>query len=251
MSFEYVPHDRVDLDGAMLLAALPAVGMEGAVAAGFIVDELKMRMLGEFHSQELPPVASFRDGLATSPVQAWHAEIACGIAGANDRLVIIKSDVPVPSELLAPLAAGIIRWARDQGIELVIGFDTYARHNVEGHAGVLVAASREGAAAREQVKGTPLDKALATGFTPALLLNANRHGVAAVGLFAPSTKPEAEIAGTTALIEAARPLMPPLNLDTADLVKLVEQKSADLERERAQQAEEARRMHEMTNRGYL
>ena len=260
MTFDYVTTEEVDLRGALLVSGLPAVGMEGTVAATFLSQQLDMRIVGAFQSMELPPVGAVRNGLATSPIQVWAAELACGPDGSCDRLLVLKSDLPIPPALQMDLAASVMEWAREQKIALIIGLDTYT---VNGKASAANAAAKSGAdhevlvatsvAARDmqsRVGGRPMEEALVTGFTAALLMRANREGIATVGLFAPSTVPEAEVEGTTALIETARPLIPKLNIQTSDLVKVVEKHSHALRQEREKQAEETRRMRELANRGY-
>ena len=251
MSFEYVPFEDADLQGALLVTGMPAVGMEGSVAASFLAQRLRMRILGAFQSDDLPPIGAVRDGIATSPIQVWRADDACGLDGGSACLLVLKSDLPLPPSIVGPLAASVTKWASERGVGLVIGLDSYALRQGETPRGVLVAASRHARDLRERVDGKPLDDALITGFTAALLTTANRHRLPALGLFAPSTRPEAEVAGTTALLEVARPLMPELDLDHDELAKLVEEKSHAMRQEREKQQEEARRMQELANRGYL
>lgn len=260
MTFEYVTVEDVELRGALLVTGLPAVGMEGTVAATFLSQQLEMRIIGAFQSMELPPVGAVRDGLATSPIQVWAAELECGPDGSCDRLLVLKSDLPIPPALQMDLAASVMGWAREQRVSLIIGLDTYTVDGKPAQAGsvrkesaphdVLVATSVAGRDLTSRVGGKPMAEALVTGFTAALLMRANREGVATVGLFAPSTVPEAEVDGTTALIETAKPLIPKLTIQTSDLVKLVEKHSHALRVEREKQAEETRRMRELANRGY-
>lgn len=252
MTFEYVAKEQVELKNSLLVSGLPAVGMEGTVAASFLAQQLNMRVIGAFQSLDLPPVGAVRGGIATSPIQVWAAELACGVDGRCDHLLVLKSDLPIPPPLQMPLAGAVAAWAREHGITLIIGLDTYAdTKNGEGPSDVLVAASLKAADLVTTVKAKPLTEALITGFTAALLMRANREQVAAIGLFAPSTVPEAEADGTTALIETARPLIPRLEVETSQLLKVIEQQSVALRHEREQQAEEARRMRDLVDRGYL
>lgn len=252
MDFDYASIEEVELQGAMLVTGMPAVGMEGSVAANFLVDRLEMRIIGSFQSDEFPPVGAVRAGIATSPIQVWGAELACGPDGRCDRLLVLKSDVPVPTKFLTPLASAVTDWAHGHGVALLIGLDSYSVP-ADGGAGkeVLVAMSLAAKDLRDKVKGKLLADAMITGFTAAMLVRANREKIPAIGLFAPSTVPEAEAPGTTALLDVARPLIPKLNVDTAELAKLVEQKSLSMRDERQKQAEDSRRMHDLANRGYL
>lgn len=249
--FTFVSFEEVDLAGALLVVAMPGVGLEGPVAASLLTSELEMRMVGAIQGDDLPPAAAVRGGIVTSPIQLWAAELACGADGKCDRLVVLKSDIAIEPEVMAPLAGELAIWARRTGISLVIGLDSYAPENGR-EDGILMAASIKARDLRGHVAATPIEEALLTGFTAILLVRANREGIPAVGLFAPAPEEEGLAAdGTARLLDVAAPLIPKLALSPTDLAQRAQQTAIALRLEREQQAAEARRMRESVDRGYV
>src|ERR1051326_3261346 len=111
LDWEYVPIEEIDLAGSLVVVGMPSMGMVGSIAANVLVSQLAMRLVGAWQSDDLPPVASVGDGIAASPVQVWATELVCGIDGKCDRLVVVKSDLPIAVEVMAPLATALAAWA--------------------------------------------------------------------------------------------------------------------------------------------
>lgn len=247
MGWEFVRHDDTPLDGALLLVGMPSVGLVGPVAAGLLVDHLGMRVVGALQSPDLPPASVVRRGIVTSPVQVWASDQACGPDGACDRLLVLKSDLPLPAETLWGLADEVARWAKEERIGLVVGLEGYPAQGKGAPKGVLLASSLKGAKAAEGLGIPPLEEAMLTGFNAVLLMRANKHGVPAVGLFAPVPGKETP---AVALLHRVDPLLPRLDLADAALAKRAEALEARLTTEVAQHADAERAMRDNVDRSY-
>src|SRR5262245_33686323 len=71
MDWEYVPLEDAPTKGASLLCGVPSFGMVGPVAVRFLVEHLKMRPVGGFQSDALPPTTVAWEGVVTGPIQVF------------------------------------------------------------------------------------------------------------------------------------------------------------------------------------
>lgn len=252
MDWEYVALEEVDFEGSFVVAGLPSVKFVGPLAAAFLTDHLDMRVVGAFQSDALPPVASVRGGLVTSPVQVWATELACGLDGKCDRLVVVKSDIPLAPEQLAPFAGALAHWAAQRRVKVLLALDTYPHARDDGKPGLIAAASRFAGEYLAHLPATPIENALITGFTGVVLVRANRHRLAAVGLFAPAEEEGAHEPTLAArLLGTIGPLIPHIDLQADELAKRAGELESAMKADHAQQQGDLKRLADAADPSYL
>lgn len=245
MSWEYVPMEDLDAQGAVLVVGFPSVGMVGAVAGGFLAEHLGMRLAGTVVGEGLPPVGIVRKGRLTSPIQMWAKEAPCGLDHTSERLLLLRSDIAIPEGETVPLAAMVARWAREHGVALVVGVEGYVPRENVPNQGILGAASLQGAKVLDRLKVRPFDDAALTGFQAALLVRANRERIPAVALFAPVESHDGDASAAAEFVRLVDPLVPRIELKPDELLKRAEAIEARIQEEQVSQAAAMRKMREI------
>jgi predicted ATP-grasp superfamily ATP-dependent carboligase len=250
MAWTFVPLEPgATYEDALLVVAVPSATMIGPVAGRFLGEHLAMHIAGGFLGDLQPPVGVVRDGLITSPVQLWTTPLACGLDGRCDQLLVLRSDLTLPPEEYGDLAKAVMGWAAQHRVKLVVVLEGYAP---EGDTNGVVAATS--AKAREvpgRVGAKPMPQATITGLHAAMLTQANKEGVPAVGLFAPLEGEGHEAAAAVLLLKALDPLVPNIRLEPAALGKQAERIEGELRTARERQARDARRLADAVDRGYV
>ncbi|MCA1812880.1 MAG: PAC2 family protein [Halobacteriales archaeon] len=244
MDWEYVPMEDAETRGAPMLCGVPSFGMVGPVAVRFLVEHLKMRPVGGFQSDALPPTTVAWEGVVTGPIQVFA--LPHGQAG---KVLVLNSDVAIEPEAMMAVARAICDWASKAGVQMLIGLEGYG-DEAEAAKDVRVASNHAGEAVARKLAATPVH-ATFTGFNAALLTRANRAKVPAVGLFAPVESEEEDAAAAARLLKLVSPLVHGVNLAPSDLVKKAEQVQTTLRAHKAQQAQQARRLQDQVDRGYV
>lgn len=250
MEWEYVPIDETDVAGSLLVVGLPSLGMVGPVATRFLVDRLKMRVIGSVQGDALPPSGVAWQGVVTGPMQLFATEMACGLDGRCDRLLVLNSDVLIEPQQMMSLAGAITRWAAQSGVNLLVSLEGYPADAPQAPGGVLVASNLSGQEVARRLQAQPVHISL-TGFTFALLSRANRDRVPAIGLFAPATAEGGDAKAAALLLRVVDPLVPNVRLSPEDLGKQAEVLEHQLREERERSVRAARKLQEQVDRGYV
>jgi len=93
-----------------LVNGLPDVGLVGAIAASYMVKNLKMWLAGYLDSDLMPPVLVFHDEKPMMPVRLY----------AGESIVVLVSEVAIPPDLMPELAKVVIEWASGKGVKRVV-----------------------------------------------------------------------------------------------------------------------------------
>lgn len=56
----------------IIIEGFPGFGLVGTIATEFLLEHLKAEMIGEFHYDELSPVAAIHKGKIINPMSIWH-----------------------------------------------------------------------------------------------------------------------------------------------------------------------------------
>jgi uncharacterized protein len=110
---------KVKADGAKLLVGIPDVGLVGVIAASHIVQSLKMVEAGYLDSDEIPPVVVIHDNEPKSPIRIYNSE----------GLIVLTTEIVLPSQAILTISRSITRWAKEKGINTVIGLTGLASPN--------------------------------------------------------------------------------------------------------------------------
>lgn len=101
---------RIIPEGIKIICGLPDVGLVGAIAASHIISKLKLEEAAYVESALLPPIIIIEDGLPKSPIRFF----------GGDKLIVLISEIAIPSNIMRQTIRGIIDWAHEKGVEEVI-----------------------------------------------------------------------------------------------------------------------------------
>lgn len=216
--FRIVDHEDMDLSAAMLVIGFPGTGFVGSIATGFLVDAFKLDHVASVMSDDFPPMAVVRDGLALSPMRIYAAPMVCGLDGKCSQLAVLAAEVtPKPADAYA-LARALLEWAARKKVREVVCVDglqieggTAADLGIYGVAGGPAAKKRV-----EALKVKTLAEGVVSGFAGALLqLGDPLHVDVLCVLAAMGEGQDAEAAAKA--VELLQPLVPQLTIDPEPL----------------------------------
>jgi predicted ATP-grasp superfamily ATP-dependent carboligase len=245
-SWEYIPLQQADVRGATLVTGLPSFGNVGIIAGRFLVEHLGLRIIAGLHNDALPPVGVAWQGVVTAPLQVFATPAAAG--RDHERLLVLNSDIVLPTESMTPLAERLTQWAAQAGVRALVGLEGYPVEPPAKSREVLMASSWAGEELARRLRAQAAHATL-TGFNAALLVAANRVGLPAVGLFA-VTSDEEDARAAAQLLQVVQPLVPQVRLDADALLKRAEAVEHKLREDQQRHARVAQKLQEQVDRSY-
>lgn len=248
MVWELATLEDEDFDGALVMVGMPSFGMVGQIAVRFLVEHLRMRPIGLMVSDTSPPTAVAWQGVLTGPVQLFASDMACGLDGRCDRLVVVNADVSIPMEEMMDLAGALVEWASEAKVGLLVGLEGYSPDSPA--TGIVGASNIAGEATLARLKAERLHGPI-IGFNAAMLSQANVARLPAVGLFAQAGAQEGDARAAAELLRIVRALVPNIDVAPAQLEKQAEALETQLRDRHAEQARAAGRLEEQISKGYV
>lgn len=213
-----IHRDDVTLDEPILVEGLPGVGLVGKIAADHLVNTHDMVHLGSLHCDGLPEVAVYQaDETDILPPVRLYAD-------PEADLVVLTSDVPVSPNSAEEFASCVTGWVEANDVTPVYlsGLPT-EKDDVPELTGV---ATGSAAGLLEEIDvDPPSDNGAITGPTGALVYEAQRRDIDALGLVVESDAkfPDPE-AARVLLVHGIGPLAG-IEVDTESLVDQAEEVS--------------------------
>jgi len=211
-----VHREDIELDAPTLIEGLPGVGLVGKIAADHLVDALDMTYYASCHCEGLPEVAVFGEGDPTydPPVRLYADE--------QRDLLALQSDVPVSPSVADDFATCLTGWLaeRDATALYVSGLPA----EKEGVPSLYGVASGEAARLLDAHDiAPPAESGVISGPTGALLYEAERSDLDALGLVAEANRnfPDPE-AARVVLLDGVGPIAD-VDVSTENLVEQAEE----------------------------
>jgi uncharacterized protein len=208
--------------GAVIVNGLPDVGLVGLLAASHIISELKLKEVGAIESDLLPPMIVLHGGLPKAPIRIF----------AGNSLVVLISETTIPVQLIRPLAADIVDWARTKSTKLMLSLGGMAVANRQDIDAPKVFAALSSKELESRLRGAAevLEEGYIVGVYGLILRKCAEASVPAITLLTQSyyNYPDPEAAAVT--INAFNKILG-LNVDVSDLLKRGEEirlKSKDM-----------------------
>ncbi|MDP7002098.1 MAG: PAC2 family protein [Candidatus Thalassarchaeaceae archaeon] len=120
----------VNASGALLVSCFPSVGFVSSIVAHYLVDKLELELVGGVRHPNLPSLCLVQDGKPLPPLRFYAGEPICNMERC-DKVVLIASEIQIPSGLSLPLSSGLIDWIVESGVSSTIMVDSFA-HGVDG-----------------------------------------------------------------------------------------------------------------------
>jgi len=231
MAHVQVHRDDIELDTPTLIEGLPGVGLVGKIAADHLIDALDMTYYASCHCDGLPEVAVFQQGTPEyqPPVRIY--------ADPEHDLLALQSDVPVSPNAAEDFSTCLTGWLQEQdATAMYVSGLPAEKDGVPELYGVASGASTT--LLDEHDIDRPVENGVISGPTGALLYEANRRDLDALGLVVEANRnfPDPE-AARVVLLDGLGPIAG-ITVDTDHLVEQAEEISKAREK-LAKQMQEA------------
>ncbi|MEM3085863.1 MAG: PAC2 family protein [Halobacteria archaeon] len=223
---EIVETGQVDARGAVLVNAFPAIGMVSTIAARYIVDTVKLPMVGMLRSRYLPPVALVKDHIPHPPARIYAGE--CGGGRDCRKVVVVVSEFMPAPDLMGTLGERILGWARRKGVETLV---TLEGIHLEEAPEVVVFGVGSGPRTRDLLKSNRvelLEEGVVAGLSGVLLLQGAAAEVEVACLLAGTHANYPDARGAASLVEVLGRMLPGLKIDPGPLYQQAEAIEAQL-----------------------
>lgn len=101
---EIVETKKVTLNKPMVIVGFPGPGLVGTIVTHHMVQTLDMDLIGAIRSPFTPPISPFYSGILRAPIRLY--------ASKDGKLVVVISEVAVPSMSLPYYAYAICEWSQ-------------------------------------------------------------------------------------------------------------------------------------------
>ena len=225
--------EGVNASGALLVSCFPSVGFVSSIVAPYLVDKRELDLVGGVRHPNLPAVCLVQDGKPLPPIRFYAGEPICNMEKC-DKVILIASEIQVPSDLNLPLSTGLIDWITESGVGSTIMVDSFAHgvdssHSIfdddEGMESMLGIGSTDSSHELLKGIGVPLLKqGVVGGMTGVMMGECRRRQIDAMAIIAESSGeigqgviPDARAAAR--IIGCMDGLLPAVQLDPEPLME--------------------------------
>ncbi len=110
----------------MAVVAFPTIGLSGVIAAQYLIEKLKLPLLGSLWSHATPPSVLVRRGQWEPPIAVYGKEVVCGPGSKCESLLLVTSSVPLEKEAFWQVAEALEERFKATGVELAVVLDSQA-----------------------------------------------------------------------------------------------------------------------------
>jgi uncharacterized protein len=194
-----------------IVLGLPDTGLVGIIAAGQIVESLKLKEIGYVDSDRFQPIVVLHDGKVKNPFRIYEGE----------GMLVIISELPTPPNLITELAKTIVEWSRSKNAKLIVALGGIPIPNRTSIESPEVFAARVGDKVGDTVQKVsikPLEEGILVGPYAAVLWQCRKQNFPIVALLAQSFSDYPDPEAAAADIEAFSKLTG-MKVDVKDLVE--------------------------------
>jgi len=122
-------YKKLDISNALVMTGFPTVGLVGTIAPRFIINTLKLDLIGAFSSDFFQPITVVSGGRPLPPVRIYGGRKKCGIDGGCDQIVVITSEFFPPINVMRPLANKILEWCEKRNCSSIVSVEGFNMAN--------------------------------------------------------------------------------------------------------------------------
>jgi len=211
-------YKKVDISNSLVVIGFPTVGVVGTIASRFIIDALKLDIIGAFSSDFFYPVTVVSKGRPLPPVRIYGGNKKCGIDGGCDQIVIITSEFFPPMNVMRPLANKILEWCENRNCSSIVTIEGFNMANGSKEVPLFgVASTKEGREFLKKQQVELMEEGMVSGISGVLLYEGEIKKVNSMCLLAGvhSDFPDARAAAK--VLEVVNKMIPEIEIDPEPL----------------------------------
>jgi predicted ATP-grasp superfamily ATP-dependent carboligase len=167
---------RVDIDGFTLINGFPNDGLVGPVAISYIVEKLRLDMIGYIESKDFAPLVPVHDNKPVPLIKLY-----CSV---EKRLLVVFAEWGIPTELVYEMGIELYNFARANHIGKIVTIGSFP---TEKGGDTAVAIGANDAAVREIKRSgmVQVDRAFVGGINAIMLMHASMDDGNGIGILVP------------------------------------------------------------------
>jgi uncharacterized protein len=179
----------------LIVLGLPDTGLVGIIAAGQLIETLKLTEIGYVDSDRFQPIVILHNGEVKNPFRIYH----------GDGMILIISEVPTQPNLVNELAKAIVDWSQEKNARLVIALGAVPVPNRTSIDSPEVFSVRIGEKTADIVKKAgmkPLEEGILVGPVASLLWQCKKKNIPIISLLAQSFPDYPDPGAAAAVLES-------------------------------------------------
>lgn len=230
---------KVNLKGGTLIDGFPSGGLTNSIASMCFMNSVLNELVSVMDSPCFPPISMVYDGIANFPTRIY--------ANEDLKVAFLISELNLDPSFYYYVSRTILRWARENGCELVISagtvLDEASNGSQKGRSIDNVYGVASTKMARDRIRNTEMIRELSNGSVsgiPALLLNEGMiKNFDVIVLLGKTVQDTSEYGPAASVSEAIMRLVPGLSCDTRSLLTKAKTFEQDLRRVRSERKDSA------------
>lgn len=178
-----------------MVLGLPDTGLVGIIAAGHLIESLKMTELGYIDSDRFPPVVILHNGQIKNPFRIYQ----------GDGMILVMSEIPTQPKLVNDLSKAIVNYSQARNAKLIIALGGVPIPNRTSIASPEVFAVKLGDKANDLVKKTEiklLEEGILVGPYASVLWECKKRNIPVISLLAQSFPDYPDPGAAAAVLES-------------------------------------------------
>jgi len=198
-----------------IVLGLPDVGLVGIIAAGHLIESLKMTEVGYIDSDRFAPIVILHNGQIKNPYRIYQTE----------GMILIISEIPTQPKLVNDLSRAIVDYSEAKKAKLIIGLGGVPIPNRTSIASPEVFAVNLGEKANSMIKKAeikPLEEGILVGPYASILWECKKRNIPVISLLAQSFPDYPDPGAAAAVIESLSKIIGK-KIDTKALLESAEE----------------------------
>jgi uncharacterized protein len=206
---------EMSLKNGTIVAAFPTVHIISAIAAGFLIDTLKLDQICALDSNDFPPISMVYASKPKFPARVYASE--------EHNIALFVSEFSPKPKTCRPLGRLILQWAKEQDCHQIISLEGIPTDKeIIGDPKVVGIGSTDAARAELKKHGIEqIEIGMTIGVTAVLLNEGRWEDINVISLIGETQRgiPDARVAAS--LVRSIDKLFPAVEFDMAPLDKMV------------------------------
>ena len=112
MPVKIIETSEFDLKKPILVEGFPGIGLVGTIASSYLVEKLKMDLLGHITSEKFPPIAAVHNKMPLHPARIYKSQ--------KNNLLVLFSEFIIPLRSIHDLSDKILEWCIEREVREII-----------------------------------------------------------------------------------------------------------------------------------